>query len=346
MDKMATGDFVTELDVESPIKEFKKISFCAENLRICMQNALRKIMDNAQTVDNVAIETNDKIEDSQKATGDIDRAVSDLANGASDMAGDVQTALDITIKIGDNVANVYNAATSNLENGRELIKGSSKVKEQLTELMISGQNTQDKAKQVSESVVETSEFVDEINHSAELIIAIANQTNLLALNASIEAARAGDAGRGFAVVADNIKNLATESNSAANEITGILKKITDLSSQNIVLTDEITVAIKAESNALNSMSNSFSEMLALLNETESGNNNIVNLVQALENNKNTILSSVESLSSVSEENAASTEETSASLSMLDSNMKNVAEQAMNLKLIADELRDNVNMFTI
>ena len=58
------------------------------------------------------------------------------------------------------------------------------------------------------------------------------------------------------------------------------------------------------------------------------------------------MDSVESLSSVSEENAASTQQTSASLSMLDDNMVNVVEQAENLKAVAMELRDNVKMFTI
>jgi methyl-accepting chemotaxis protein len=60
--------------------------------------------------------------------------------------------------------------------------------------------------------------VHRIGEIINLINAIASQTNLLALNATIEAARAGEAGRGFAVVASEVKNLASQTAKATDEI--------------------------------------------------------------------------------------------------------------------------------
>lgn len=58
-----------------------------------------------------------------------------------------------------------------------------------------------------------------------VITGIAGQINLLALNASIEAARSGDSGRGFTVVAEQVKKLAAQTASSADEISQIVDEI-------------------------------------------------------------------------------------------------------------------------
>jgi methyl-accepting chemotaxis protein len=74
------------------------------------------------------------------------------------------------------------------------------------------------ADRTNNQVRSLADAAEKIGEVVKLISDIANQTNLLALNATIEAARAGEAGKGFAVVASEVKNLATQTAKATEDI--------------------------------------------------------------------------------------------------------------------------------
>ncbi|BAU91221.1 methyl-accepting chemotaxis sensory transducer [Methylorubrum populi] len=100
------------------------------------------------------------------------------------------------------------------------------------------------ADQTMHLVEELSEAVATIGDVVGLISTIAGQTNLLALNATIEAARAGEAGRGFAVVASEVKELASQTARATEEIGRHIGRVQGVTGQAVGAIGAITLRIR------------------------------------------------------------------------------------------------------
>jgi len=93
-------------------------------------------------------------------------------------------------------------------------------------LTVSSNEGRTLASKTAQAMEELDSEVNAINEAIGVIDQIAFQTNILSLNAAVEAATAGEAGKGFAVVAQEVRNLASRSAEAANEIKTIVQNAT------------------------------------------------------------------------------------------------------------------------
>jgi methyl-accepting chemotaxis protein len=107
----------------------------------------------------------------------------------------------------------------------ELSSSISEISRQVTHSAEISTKAVDAANDTNTTIRELAEAAQRIGEVVDLINDIAEQTNLLALNATIEAARAGDAGKGFAVVASEVKNLASQTAKATEDIGGQISAI-------------------------------------------------------------------------------------------------------------------------
>ena len=101
-----------------------------------------------------------------------------------------------------------------------------------------------KAAKTNEMVSQLAAAGEKIGDVLRLISAIAGQTNLLALNATIEAARAGEAGKGFAVVASEVKELASQTAKATEEIAGQVAAIQASTEECVIAIGGISTTIR------------------------------------------------------------------------------------------------------
>ncbi|WP_460132888.1 methyl-accepting chemotaxis protein [Pseudomonas sp. S1_E04] len=157
------------------------------------------------------------------------QALSGLSGGAyegmeqqsgeiTSMAGAVEEFSATSLNIADNMGNTERLAQENAQQtriGRNSMNEASTSLEHIATALNS-----------TATVINTlGQRSQEIGGIVGVITSIAEQTNLLALNAAIEAARAGEQGRGFAVVADEVRNLASRTRQATDEISGMIQSI-------------------------------------------------------------------------------------------------------------------------
>ncbi|MEI9981866.1 MAG: methyl-accepting chemotaxis protein [Aliidongia sp.] len=93
-------------------------------------------------------------------------------------------------------------------------------------------------------VNEIADNSNRVRRIADAITRIASQTNMLSLNAAIEAARAGEQGKGFAVVAEEVRKLADNTASLAQEIADLVNRATEQAGHGVAVADEVSLKMQ------------------------------------------------------------------------------------------------------
>ena len=193
----ASFDYRTELVLEN-VEQGRAFDTLAKDINTLRDSINGMLSDNKST--GSTLESSSDI-----LLTNVD-TLSKASNEAAASLEEIAAALDeSTNSIADNAKNVVQMAsyaqtvTASVTNGQEL------------------------ANQTTLAMDEINTEVTAINEAITVIDQISFQTNILSLNAAVEAATAGEAGKGFAVVAQEVRNLASRSAEAANEIKALVE---------------------------------------------------------------------------------------------------------------------------
>ena len=343
---IAKGDLTKPLEAVSFVKEVDSVINSVQSMQENMAGVIGRVSSGAGNINSAMGEVSEATDTCNSAADGITGAITELSKGSMEMAESVQNIAGNMTEMGEDIDEVAELAvtTSQVVTAAKDVSVQAKIK--LDDLMGANAKTVEISDDVARGITESNEAVENIRTAAETIASIASQTNLLALNASIEAARAGEAGKGFAVVADNIKNLAAQSDESAGEIQTVIADIIAKSARNVSLAEQIKEAVSNEGTVLTEVGEGFEQVEKSIEQSTDAMQQVTDKVESINRVKDRVLDEISTLSSISEENAASTQETNASMQEMAANIAMIQNETNSTKSRSDELQEAVDFFRI
>ena len=265
-------------------------------------------------------------------TAEQSRIVEDATAKAQETTGQ----MEIVAQSVDDVTAVASSTHTETQEGREM----------LNDLVRGVERIAAGAMQVSGAVQELYDGSKRIADINEVITNIAGQTKLLALNAAIEAARAGEQGRGFAIVAEEVRKLAEESESAAQQINGIISNNSAQIQTAFDLTKEQQAEVKENVAQVKEAGGKFDTIAALIQsltaeiekiavasqQTRTGAENAMDAIHRLHKVSHLIHQQATDVSALAEEQAAANTEIAASTGTLSTLAQELKKDVQKFKL--------------
>lgn len=276
----------------------------------------------------------------------VERAVDEIAAGASGQAEETQSATEAIILMGNMIEETANDIESVNRNAVSVKQRGETTIETLKQLAQINKQAIESIDIIYEQTNVTNESAQKIKEAIDLITNIAEETNLLSLNASIEAARAGEQGRGFAVVASQIQKLAEQSNDSARQIESIVLSLISDSDKAVQTMNEVREIMQKQTE---NVAETDAQVTQVINEVEQSIKAIGEVTVKTEKINETragVVDTVQNLSAIAEENAASTQETSAAVAQVSSIIAEIADNAKQMKEISVELDNSMSVFEV
>lgn len=320
-----------------------------------LTNAFKKMVENLQAIVHsvndvsyrVSSTSNEIEKDNQyleEVTKQVALSTDELANGSQSISNDLADAVGLIHDMNDKLirslqdshtsTSMTEEALTSIEHGKSNIETQEKLLAQNIEA----------SELIKTSTQTFKQYFTEIEKMASFVADISEQTNLLSLNASIEAARAGEQGRGFAVVANEVRKLAEESNQATKQIFTMVSKLNEGMSDITSSIDQSNAIVSSQRSAMDLTLSAFETIDEKVKAITNQVHEVALGLSHLQEKSQSVLANVESISAVTEQSAAGTEEISASSTDQLHSFEKISDKVVLLNQMTEELNQQLSKF--
>jgi methyl-accepting chemotaxis protein len=346
--KIADGD-LTAKEIQLTTKNNDEISELVKAFNK-MTNNLKKLLTEVGNASSQVAGAADELtlgaEETSKVTKYVANITQDLASGTERQVASVQESVAFAHKMNEE-ANQIDTRAQNvneqvLRTSDVVLEGNKAVQKAIEQM----NSIQLIVTSIAKSVNELGDQSNRIDEIIALITSIAAQTKMLSLNASIEAARAGEAGRGFAVVASEVSKLSEQTAESGKQVSDVIKTILEKTANTINIVAQGEKEVKDGIKTVYEAGTSFNMIQASINEVRNTIEEVSKASKHMSQGTDKLVITFDTIEKISKSAADGTQNVSASTEQQLATMENVANSAVSLSKMSDELITLISTFKL
>ena len=344
-DKLSSGNFIVRTEPSQRKDELGDVHRALYDMTLKIGDLLKEVSKTTEQMAAASQQLNSSSMESANAATSVAQSVADAASVVVQQQTAVTNGADSVASISQSVKSISQETEEVSQEADQAAK-----KAEAGNLVV--EKSVNQIHSVEEKVRTTAQLVDELGARSQEIGAIvdtisdlAGQTNLLALNAAIEAARAGEQGRGFAVVAEEVRKLAEQSATAAQQIADLIGRIQDDTSKAVASMDSDRQAVVQGAESVEGLRQVFEEINGLvidvagkiesmsdsIQHVADQSSEITNHMEQIDTGAAKVADNMQSISAATEEQSASAQEIASASDSLARQAQDVQENLQKFK---------------